>query len=248
MKIPFAVQYGKMRERGNYPDGAAAGPRGAVVHFTAGRFLGGLSKAKSSIDGGIKNGYTFLCIAYTGEIVQAHDILKWGSHAGESAWNVKLDRLTWKLQGTVSDDLIGIEMNNAGKLTPVKFKDGETKYYPYWCFKDGDNSKALIDKNGFIPAGDVRFVQEKDYGCPTGYYHKYTPEQEETLTKTLLWLYKNCPAFKLEYVLGHHEVAGKLGIGRFRKNDPGGALSMTMDKYRHYLITNRLTLNAKYGI
>lgn len=194
----------RMKEKGKYANGY---PIGAVVHFTAGR-SGGLKKAMDSIEGGIENGYAFLCIADTGEIVQANPLNTWGYHAGESAWKGIL--------GSVSDDLVGIEMNNAGKVESV----GNGRFKTWF--------------NTYLTADEVRYVTEKDYGCPTGYYHKYTPAQEKTLIEFLVWLKKNDPTgkFKIDYILGHHEVAGKLGIGKWRKNDPGGALSMTMAQLR----------------
>ena len=233
-----------MRERGNYP-GPNAGPKGMVVHFTAGRWEKKLASALQSIAGGIKDGYTFLCIACTGELVQAHNVLKYGYHAGESAWRVKLKRLPWSIVGSVSDGFIGVEMNNAGKVDRVV--NSKTKQITY---------KTWFDQT--LTEDQVRYVQEKDgriyngefyaWGCPTGHYHKYSAEQEETLIRTILWLYVNCEDFKLEYVVGHHEVAGKLGIGYWRKNDPGGALSMPMEMLRAKLMTEKSELIAKYGI
>lgn len=242
-KIPFAYQFGQlMKERGDYPEGYKAGPRGCIVHFTAGRFEKGLQDAKESILDGVKQGYTYLCIARTGELVQAHDVNKWGYHAGESAWHIVAKKL--KINGSVSDDLIGIEMCNAGKLM---FYAGE--YYPYWCFDDkGRFINREVNLAQAIPESDRRFVTEENYKCPTGWYQKYTKEQEDTLIKTILWLYRNCPSFKLEYVLGHHEVAGVLGIGRWRKNDPGGSLSIPMDSFRDWLITNKEALYVRYGV
>lgn len=65
-------------------------------------------------------------------------------------------------------------------------------------------------------------------------YKKYTPEQEETLIKLLVWLKKNNPdVFNVEYILGHDEVAPG------RKNDPGHALSMGMNGLREQI--KRLT-------
>lgn len=210
---PFAHKFKSMKTRGLYANGY---PKGAVVHFTAGRF-GSIKEAYAAIDEGIKNGYAYDCIAYTSELVQARPVNRWGYHAGESAWkNVSVG----KLVGAVSDDLIGIEINNAGKLT--KMSDG--------TFKSWFGQK--------IPENEVRFVTEAEYGCPTGYYHKYSSEQEATLIKYLLWLKDNDPTehtFSFNNVLGHHEVSGKRGIGYFRKNDPGGALSMTMDQLRSLL-------------
>lgn len=213
----------RMTTKGKYPKGY---PLGAVVHFTAGRWANKkreassyLDKAIDTIKGGINNGYTFLCIAYNGKLVQAHSILEWGYHAGESAWS--------GLVGNVSDDLIGIEMNCAGMLTKLN-----NKFYPWWAFDD--KTKKLISPEEEIPESEVRYVREQEYGCPTGYYHKYSPEQEKTLVEFLTWLALNDPygVFKVERILGHHEVAGKRGIGRWRKNDPGGSLSMTMDQLR----------------
>lgn len=232
MKIPFAIQYkNKMKEKGQYAGGE--GPRGAVVHFTAGRFEDGVKDANRCIEGGIKNGYTYLCIARTGEILQAHDIMKWGFHAGESAWRIPVARAKWKIVGSVSDDLIGIEMNNAGLLKKV----GD-ECFPWWEFE----GKKLKLGAKAIPDQDVRFISKelaKTWGCPAGWYHKYSPEQEATLIKTLLWLYHNIEPFKIDAILGHCEVSGVLGIGRYRKSDPGGSLSMPMYKLRELLESKR---------
>lgn len=66
-------------------------------------------------------------------------------------------------------------------------------------------------------------------------FKKYTPEQEETLIKLLVWLKKNCPeVFDVQYILGHDEVSPG------RKNDPGSSLSMTMPELREKI--KRLTM------
>lgn len=210
---PFAVRYPKrMHTRGKYKKGY---PYGAVVHFTAGR-SGGLKKAIDTIEGGRENGFAYLCIADSGEIVQAHPISEWGSHAGVSAWK---EKLLSRIIGSVSDELVGIEINNAGKVEKT------------------DNNKFKTWFGTYLTKDEVRFVTEEKYGCPTGYYHKYTEAQEQTLVRFLLWLKANDPVgcFDFDLVLGHHEVSGKRGIGRWRKNDPGGALSMPMDKFRDLL-------------
>lgn len=65
-------------------------------------------------------------------------------------------------------------------------------------------------------------------------FKKYTPQQEETLIKLLVWLKKNCPdVFDVQYILGHDECAVPAG----RKNDPGSSLSMTMDELRALIKT-----------
>ena len=200
---PFAnVMNEKMPERGIYAKGS---PLGAIVHFTAGH-----DGAAKTILGGIKNKYTYWCIQRNGDLYCAHRYNYWGWHAGESLWK--------NLLGSVSDDLIGIEMNAAGRLT--RQKDGSFKT---WF-------------NTTIPLSEVRYVDGKSPDQCEGHYHVYTPAQEATLIKTLLWLKERNPnVFDLNNVLGHCEVSGKLGLGRWRKNDPSGALSMTMPALRSKL-------------
>ena len=155
--IPFAKQsVRRLPTQGKYEKGY---PLGAIVHFTAGRWELGLQNAINDIN---ETKYTFLCIAFDGTIVQGHDVDRWGYHAGESKWTNVASNL--KLVGSVSDDLIGIEMNNAGKVE--KQADGRFKT---WF-------------GSYLKAEQVRYVTEAEYGCPTGYYHKYSPQQEETLS------------------------------------------------------------------
>lgn len=208
VKYPPATQVAtKMKTYNKYRDGW---PIGAVVHFTAGRYEGGIDKAIDSILGGTKNGYAFLCIGIDGKVAQGHSIDEWGSHAGRSNWK--------GVGEAVSSKLIGIEMNCAGMLT--KKKDG--KLYSWFGTE--------------IPQEQVRHVTEKTYGCPDGFYHKYTAAQEDALFELLLWLKEQRPeVFNFDYVLGHHEVSGKAGIGYYRKNDPGGSLSCTMAELRKRL-------------
>jgi len=211
--IPFAVQSKlRLKTKGKYRKNY---PSGVVVHYTAGR-RGGLKKALDSIKGADDNEFTYLVIGDDGSLVQAHPVSEWGYHAGESAWP--------GLGTGVSRLLIGVEMNCAGELKRAK---------------SGINKGKLVtwfDK--VVPEENVRYVTEDTWGCPTGYYESYTPEQEETLIKLCLWLKKNDPTgdtFSFDYVLGHHEVAGKKGIGRWRKTDPGGSLSMSMPDFRALL-------------
>ena len=210
-----------MRARGSYPKNY---PYGSVIHFTSGRWLGGLDKAFDTIEGGIVNGFLYMCISYDGKLIQTNPLNEWGYNAGESGWS-KFSKL---IKGTVSDELIGIEQNCAGKVK--KLKDGR---YETWF-------------NTFLTEDEVRYVTEKEYGCPTGYYHKLSRDQELTLTKTLLWLKANNPdVFDLDLVVAHHEVAGTLGIGYFRKDDVGGSLSMSMKDYRAYL---KAEYKKEYGV
>lgn len=187
----------KMPTHGTYANGW---PRGAIVHFTSGR-----DGAEKTINGGIENGYAFLCIQEDGLMCQAHPLSKWGYHAGKSKWP--------GLDGTVSDELVGIEINNAGKVD--KLPDGR---YKTWF-------------NTYIPESRIRYtkgVANQD----KGYYHTYTAAQEKCLVEFLLWMKSQAPSiFSFDFVLGHDEVAVPHG----RKTDPGASLSMTMPAFREHL-------------
>lgn len=207
--IDFAVQSTvRMPVRGPYSDGW---PKGLVVHFTAGR-RGGIRKALDSVKSGSEKGFTYLVIGDDGSLVQGHPVEQWGYHAGESKWP--------GLKSSVHKDLIGVEINCAGKLERIAPGKLQT-----WFGTP-------------VPIENARRVEESEWGCPTGYYEKFTDKQEETLMRLILWLKRNDPTgktFSFDFVLGHHEVSGKRGIGRWRKNDPGGSLSMSMDKFRERL-------------
>jgi N-acetyl-anhydromuramyl-L-alanine amidase AmpD len=207
--IPFAIIHEKrMKTKGKYKEGY---PSGAVIHFTAGHSKKGLDNAKNTISGGIKNGYVFLCIATDGSVVQAHPIDEWGYHCGESKWP--------GLGSSLSNKLVGIEINNAGRLEKI----GEGKYKSWF--------------GEIYTESQVRHVKDEEHGMP-GTYPKFTDEQEEALFNLLKWLKDNDPTgktFKFDYCLGHHEVSGKKGLGRWRKNDPSGAHSLPMSKLREAL-------------
>lgn len=210
--IPFAIQnQRKMKTRGIYEGGY---PKGVVIHTTEGHWET-LQNAKDVVEDGINKGYTYLCTSATGELIQAHPLNAWGNHAGESAWKRAL-------VGGVSDDLIGIENCGPGRLTLNK--DGTfTTYF---------GTKIDIEKHG-----QPRYVDEVSYGCPSGWYLPFTRAQQMILTATIVWLYQNDPTgnFQINNVLGHHECSGMIGIGYWRKSDPGGALEWPMEGYRKYL-------------
>lgn len=208
---PDAVQYPeRMPTMGSYREGY---PEGAIIHYTAGRSSKGLVDAFSAIDWGIKKGYAFLTIANDGQLVQAHPLNEWGYHAGSSYWP--------GLGKSLSSKLIGIEVCNAGKLEPQK--DGSYKSWYGEKFTDEE----------------VRYVG-KNYGCPEGYYHRFTLEQEQALWSLLVFLKENDPKgrFKFENVLGHHEVTSTAGDAS-RKSDPGGSFSIQMDLLRRALKFHR---------
>jgi N-acetyl-anhydromuramyl-L-alanine amidase AmpD len=189
--------------RGNYEGNY---PVGAVVHYTAGHFSNGIQSALNTLNEAKLQGYSFMIIAYDGTVLQDTPLNKWGEHAGESNWN--------GLGSQVSNKLVGIEICNAGLLE----KRGD-KYYTWF--------------NTEIQKDQVREIKSNNDNQVAGYFHKYSIAQEASLIELLVWLKKNNPnIFNVDYILGHDEVAGPRGIGKSRKQDPGGALSMTMTELR----------------
>jgi N-acetyl-anhydromuramyl-L-alanine amidase AmpD len=178
-------------------------PQGAVVHFTAGHDSSE-SKALDTVIHGINSGYVYLVISPSGKVYQSFPLNRGGSHAGVSNWP--------GIGPGVSRKLIGIEVVCAGKL------DDKTK--KSWFGVSYSES-------------EINYVTEGEFKCPTGYYKKFTKAQEESLIDLLVWLKKNNPdVFDPDWILGHHEVSGKEGIGSWRKSDPGGSLSMPMHELR----------------
>ena len=162
------------------------------------------SSAESSLSWGRGEGYMFWMIARDGKIYQPNPLNEWGYHAGESSYP--------GLGTSVSDQLVGIEIDNGSEL--IKKADGN--YYTWFGRK--------------VPMSNVR-ISRADKNIKAGAYEKFTSEQEASLFAVLLWLKRNNPnVFRLEWVLGHDEVAPS------RKSDPGGALSMTMPELRLKLI------------
>jgi hypothetical protein len=194
---PFAqTNFEKAKTKGNYRRGY---PEGAIVHFTAGRHR----SLADEMSHQIKNNFTYFVIDAEGNIAQNFPLDSWGNHAGISRWQ--------GLGDSVSSKLVGIEVQNGGKLKRV-----------------GNAWKTWFDLT--IPPGDTRTIaKDTENQQQAGTYQKYTAAQEEALFRLLRWLKSNNPeVFSNDLVLGHDEVSGPQGIGYWRKNDPGGALSMTM--------------------
>ena len=99
---PFAERsFPRSRTQGSYARGS---PLGAIVHFTAGRRSG----LETGMNEQVENGFTYFVIDKDGNIGQNFSLDSWGSHAGASSFP--------GLSGRVSDDLVGIEIQAAGKL------------------------------------------------------------------------------------------------------------------------------------
>lgn len=214
--IPFARRNVEMpmRTRGRYRRGY---PEGAIVHFTAGR-----DNPLSDICSACSNGYAYLVIAPNGVVYQNFPLNEWGCHAGSSYWP--------ELGSGVSQYLVGIELCCAGKLRRLDenhFRPwyNEAEYLEECCGRQPDPTDDF-------PRHLVRHVGNTQ-NQQRGWYEKYTDAQEQSLREVLIWLKRNNPeVFSFDYVLGHDEVAPT------RKNDPGGALSMTMPALRERLRAN----------
>lgn len=196
-------------------------PKGAVIHYTAGwatKYKDGKevpgaapAKALDSIKGGIKKGFTYLCLAYDGTMIQAHSLTDWGYHAGASAWP--------GLRSSVHKDLVGIEICNAGKLDIT-------------LDKNKNPLKYVANFGQEIPIDQVRTVPARD-NMAKGSYQKYSLAQELALIEFLIWCKQERPnVFMIKNVVGHDEVATPKG----RKSDPGGSLSCTMPEFRALLM------------
>jgi hypothetical protein len=85
-----------------------------------------------------------------------------------------------------------------------------------------------------LPADRVRWVDD-NANIQAGYYDKYSEEQEAALIKLLLWMKAQAPTiFDFDKVYGHDTVCDMHGQ-HGRKNDPGGALSMTIPELQKLL-------------
>lgn len=204
--IPFAEQPFTIRTKWTYEDGY---PRGAVVHFTAGHDdpIGTLKFLE-------KAGYPCLVMGRNGVIYQAFPLNRGGCHSGTYHHNYS----------------VGIEIVSAGRCTPVTIH-GEHRFAAWFHYDDQGNLKY---PEQCFPESEMRHVTE-DGSRRAGWYQKYTAAQEESLIKLLLWLKSQAPdVFSIDHVKGHDECCDEGGRPG-AKNDPGGALSMTMPALRQLL-------------
>lgn len=218
---PKAIKYTGMKTRGYYKD---KWPIGAVVHFTAGRTrpapIGStrsgypataLGMGKKSMESAIKDqAYAYFVNDQDGNIHQGNSLDQFGFHAGESYWP--------SLGSGLSSKLVGIENQSAGKLEKVS--EGVYKAY-FTTVEKGDK---------YFYEHEVRHIKTKTDHRQVGTYHKFTEAQEKSLVELLMWLkHSNPKVFSFDNVLSHDEIAPK------RKNDVGGALSMSMPEFREFL-------------
>ena len=160
-------------------------PRYLVFHFTAGK------SAESSIDwlcNPQAGASAHLVIGRDGSITQLAPFSVKTWHAGVSHWE--------GLTGLNSYS-IGIEMDNAGRLTKV----GST--YRAWFQSEFSDDEVLLAKHKF----------EQDLS----YWHVYTEVQIAKALEVALLLVRT---YRLKDIVGHEDIAPG------RKNDPGPAFPL----------------------
>lgn len=206
-----------MKTRGYYQGGF---PKGAVVHYTAGRsrdkISGGSRNANTNYEQGIRevkygcnSPFCYFLIDADGNVHQQFPLDRWGYHAGKSSYP--------KIGKNVSTSLVGIEVMCAGRLEYES--EGKCKAW-FTNTKKGDKLFYEHEYNFW----------NKNKNIQTGFYHKFTDKQKEALVDLILWMNDQSKDFDLKKVLGHDEVAPN------RKNDPGGSLGMPMEDFREMLL------------
>lgn len=197
--IPFAKRMSEIPTRWTYPQGY---PKGAVVHFTAGR-----DNPEGTVEYLGRVGFPCLVMARNGKIYQAFPLNRGGCHSG-----------TYH-----HDYSVGLEIIAAGRCEPVTV-NGVRKFKAWFH----QSSSEYFDES------EMRYVT-RDGSRREGWYQKYTSAQEDSLIELLLWLKSQAPEiFSFDHVKGHDECCDEGGRPG-AKNDPGGALSMTMPEFRELL-------------
>ncbi len=165
--------------------GGAFNPRYLIMHYTAGR------SAESSIDwltDKRARASAHIVIGRDGDVTQLVRFDRKAWHAGKSEW---------KGRKGMSKFSIGIELDNAGRLT--KRSD---KWYSWF--------------NGEYPEEDVVVATHKHHTNPSG-WHSFTTIQLQVAAKVAIALVHK---YDLLDVIGHDDVSP------IRKIDPGPAFPM----------------------
>lgn len=171
---PKAIRKFQMPTSGKYKQGY---PKGAVVHFTAGRSKT-LADAEATINWGITKGYTYFCIASDGTVYQSFPINEYGAHCGESAYK--------ELGTALNSKLVGIEICCAGLLEKTEDK------YKSWF-------------NEYYQENDVRY--SKDCVVPGYYHKYTVAQEKALVELLQWLKKNNPDVFDFNYCVGHDEIA-----------------------------------------
>lgn len=176
---------------GKFPDGL---PDTLVIHFTAG------SSAESSARHLCKpsaKASAHLVVGRDGKVYQLAPFNRIAWHAGKS---------TWKDRNGLNQYAIGIEIDNAGRLS-----DNGNGFYQTWFGKN-------------LPLSEVFHGTHRNQNEP-GYWHAYTEPQIARVFEVCELLIEY---YGIQDILGHEEIAPG------RKVDPGPAFPL--DKLRDSLL------------
>ena len=209
--MPFAVHMKEIPTIWTYKN---AWPTGGILHFTAGR-----DDPRGTVVYLGRVGYPCIVIGRDGKVYQAFPASRGGCHCGTDHHNYSF----------------GLEVVSAGKCTPVAL-DGAKKYAPWFAYQNGDSrTKNIVRPGDCFDESVMRYVLQNG-SRREGYYQKYTDAQEASITKVFLWYKWADPTghFDFNKVLGHDEACDQGGRPG-AKNDPGGALSMSMPEFRQFL-------------
>lgn len=219
--MPFAVRMTEIPTLWTYE---GKWPIGAILHFTAGR-----DNPRATVEYLGRMRYPCLVMGRDGVVYQAFPASRGGHHCG-----------------TVHHDFsVGLEVISAGRCTPVDI-DGKALYAPWFAYKDGDPRTGVIKTvSDCLDSSEMRHVSQ-DGSRYEGWYQKYTAAQEESIIRVFLWYKWADPTGRFEFknILGHDEACDLSGF-HGAKNDPGGALSMTMPLFRKLLSERWAQLMAK---
>lgn len=173
---------------------ASGAPDSIVIHFTAGSSL---SSSVSVMTNPANKVSAHICIGREGEVVQMVPFNHIAWHAGRSEWQgrERLNRYS-----------VGIELDNAGELTP----NGNGAFLS-WFNKaySGDEVFRGVHRNQQAPS----------------YWHAYTEAQIQATFSLCQVL---CQHYPINTIVGHEEVSPG------RKTDPGPAFPL--DKLRQRLL------------
>lgn len=165
-----------------------------VMHFTAGSSLASSVRALTDPDNQVS---AHIVIGREGQIVQLLPFNIIGWHAGKSEWQGRQ---------SLNQYAIGIELDNAGELTP----NGEGQFLSWF-------NKAYTK--------DAVFLGQHRNQSVKRYWHAYTEAQIQA-TFSLCQLL--CRTYPIEAIVGHEEIAPQ------RKVDPGPAFPL--DKLRQRML------------
>ncbi|HBU50185.1 N-acetylmuramoyl-L-alanine amidase, partial [Alteromonas australica] len=158
-------------------------PDTIVIHFTAGSSLSSSVNVMTNPNNKVS---AHLAVGRQGEIVQMLPFNKIGWHAGKSSWQGRTSLNQYSL---------GIELDNAGELTP----NGEG-FYTSWF-------------GGVYESSDVFKGTHRNQTAPR-YWHRYTEAQ---IMRTFSLCQLLCRQYGITCIVGHEEIAPD------RKVDPGPA-------------------------